>query len=249
MIHLPIDFEMLNEFQLLVAELTTRQRKDAPACAPVVVAHYVWNKLYVQLAYLARRTNKPGVLTESGLTLLEHQLPMFGDDCRVQDVLSAAGVIEVREGGWFCPSFAAENKHLAGNFKRGVDIGAHKSAIVRQRQQVAREAQAQGMLLPPEIFTFGDGTRMSESVAQRSMVLIRTLDNCLDLARPRNKADYTQAMMAVAAAIVTKRTPEELLEFYTWVRANRGNALMPGSTEEILREFDRHYGASLEENA
>jgi hypothetical protein len=214
-----------------------------------MAASFIWWKLYVELSYLARR-HKPGVLTNTGLMQLQARVDhMLAEDCPLGPLLVAATVLEEKDGVMFCPQFARDNAHLSGDFKRGVDRGARNSAIVRQEQQVAKEAMAQSMLLPPEVFKRQDGTDMTASEIQRAMVLIRTLDGLCKTSR--QKRNYTEGLMASACAVIAEHNNNALREFYFWLtnkRDKEGNfpPTIPSTAEQLIDQFKTLYAVSLE---
>jgi len=245
-LRIPVDFERLPEFRLLCRELRARQSEKQSEGqsdqAVERVAVFIWMRLWVELAYLAQTTNEPGMLTVAGFKLFESTLePLFGEGCEVAKILCESAILRADPRGtdcFYCERFARMNAHLAGNFKSREVRGAAGSALERNKHHIAREAHQQGMLLPPEMFKKGDGTQMESSEVNRCMVVIKTIDNCLQV-RGRKQGEYTEGLIADAHGAAEGRTAEDLRKFYVWLAMNREHPLMPKTTEQVLREFER----------
>lgn len=251
MLHRQVDFERLPEFRLLLEALARRRCAKLNGDPPGVIssatekiiealAHFIINRLEVELAYLAQQTNKPGLLTKDGAMLFENSAaPLFADDCKVLDLLVDVGFLKTESDGAFvCERFAKLNPHLAGNFKTPAQKGNRNSIFVRSTErQAAQQAAQQVLLLPTEIFKRADGSQMNEVESNKAVIGIATLDRCLGR-RTRLKGEYTEGLVRDAAAVILKMEPEKLREFYIWIAENNGHAALPKTSEQIFAHFD-----------
>lgn len=247
-LHLPLDFERLPEFRLL-CEALGRHAAPGVQLPPKHLeqaATFLWSRLWVELGYLAQRTNAPGKMTKWGAEQLRQSVgPLFGEGCDPLAVL-CDGPEECRvlkalpDGEYHCDLFARFNPHLSGDYKTGAQKGNVNSAIARQQKQLKQEAVQQGILLPPEIFKRRDGTPMTDTEQNRSMILIRNLDNALGSPQ-RQKAAYTAGMMADAHAVIARLDHEQLMPFYYWVANNKGKPTVPSTAEQMLVRFEELY--------
>lgn len=249
-LYLPSDYERLRPFRRLVALLQEKRFQNLtrepglPNAADEVMcqmaASFLWNRLWCELAILARSTNRPGWLPSEDRSTYEKTIaPIFGDDLRPVELLVQCGLVITLADGWLCELFAEMNPHTAGNFQTKEERGAHHSALVRNKKNIAAEAHQQIHLLPVEIFLKGDGQKMTETEAQRAMNVIKTIDNCLRVPTPRLRHDYTPGLMADAFA--ASQVPEDdLTEVYLWLRANREKHFTPKSAEELLKKFGEY---------
>jgi len=253
-LYLPVDFERLPEFRQLSEALRAKAAKDPKTQIPKHPTHisacavFLWVRLWVELAYQAQVTNRPGVLTEEGAALFAASVDaLFGDDCHPVELLVEARVMEEKntqtpkhpntQAEYFCERFARLNAHLAGNFVSKETRGANHSALVRSQQRIAHDALAQVMLLPPEIYQKRDGTKMSDTEINRCMVLIKTIDNCLKLPG-RRQTQFTEGLICDASAIAESHSQDFLRTVYQWIMNHREHPALPKTTEQILAGFD-----------
>lgn len=246
-LHIPVDFERTHEFRLLVQALKTRAGKSVEDKSVEASAVFIFMRLFVDLAFLARSTNRPGYLTRTGKLLFESSLePLFAEDSQPTDLLKEALLLElpqstaVEDGELFCPLFAQLNPHFAGNYVSKEKRGNVASLYERQKRQVAQEAQHQALLLPPETFRKRDGGElMTEPEINRAMALIRTIDNALGSPR-RSTQQYNEALIADAFDISSKyaREPDVIKEVYMWILNNRAHPALAKTTEQILKDFE-----------
>ena len=255
-LQIPLDFERLPEFWQLKAALTTR-RPLTPALSTdgerVAAAQLnsaaleLFLRLWVVLGYLARHTNRPGWLNTIGESQLVDALPQFGDDCPPVDLLEG-NLLRKVDDGWMCDLFAGANKHLAGNYVSKEARGNMRSRMSAAKTGIAAEALHQGNLLPPTVYKKRDGSDMDERSRQRCVVIIMTLDRCLNPAGfkpvPRSVHSYTEGLMADACAVFETVTAEELQEVYEWLAAHKGQPQTPTTTEDVLRNWDVVWRAS-----
>lgn len=258
-LRLPLDYERLPEFWQLTDALRASARDPKPhARAIEQSAAWLWLRLWVSLGYLAQSTNRPGYLAADGLRrLTESMEPVFSDADLVRDLLTRGSTPLLRKvegaapphpalspgGGegteeYFCALFARSNEHLAGNHLPAHKRGNIRSRLSAAKNLIAADADAQAMLLPPEIFRLRDGRPMAPATVQRAMVVIMTLDRCLK-APPRPQHSYTEGLLADAGEVVLRDLGEALQQFYYWVAENKDHPRVPKATEEILRDFDR----------
>lgn len=242
-IQIPADFERLPEYRLLCVELKGKLNPEQAdsltrfASIAEMAATFLWLRLQVELAYQAKTTNRPGWLTASGVALFEESVEdMFGEDCEPLELLARAGLLRREGSEYVCDRFAKENAHWSGDYVKREVRGAAASALVRQQQNIAKEAAAQAMLLPPEVFRKRDGQVMDSQEVQRSMVVIATLDNCLKK-RTRQKTEFNEGLICDAYAVAEKHPQEKLREVYLWIANHREHPRLPKTTEQILADW------------
>jgi hypothetical protein len=236
---LPVDFERMTESRILCALLKAHWSKGANGtnsqCAPHI-ALAMTIRLFVDLAYLAQATNRPGWLTNDGAGLYAQSLePLFGDGAEPVALMTESGWLKAQDDGWFCERFARLNGHLAGNYVKKEVRMAAASEVSRNKNRIAQEAMQQAMLLPPEIYKRRDGSNLVGQEIDQVLVVIKTVDNCLQK-RERRTASFTESLIADAAEVIAKHKREELVKFYEWLILNRNNPLVPQTTEQILAE-------------
>lgn len=247
-LRLPVDFERTHEFRLLVNALKARvpAGKQVTDISIEATAVYIYLRLFVELAFLARTTNRPGYLTRSGLLLLENSLDVFfGSDAGPTDVLTEAMLLEIPqsaaadEGELYCPLFARLNAHFAGNYMTKEQRGNKASLYERQKRIVVQQASQQSGLFPPDSYRKRDGQVMTQTEVARATAIIITIDNSLGLPL-RATRQYTEALVADAFETAAKyaREPEVLKEVYIWISNNRANPALPKTTEQILAKFE-----------
>src|SRR5262249_5427711 len=110
-LQIPIDFERLPEFRLLCSALKSKAKTALPASAIEASAIALWMRLWVELSYLARTTNRPGYLTKQGRVLFDGAVDsMFGDDCDAVGILTEGQVLRPTETeDLYCETFAKWN--------------------------------------------------------------------------------------------------------------------------------------------
>lgn len=250
-LNVPLDFERLPEFWLLLEALRTRVRPVTPPLSDGQLAEQaqlLFLRLWVVLGYLARHTNKPGLLDEAGMRQVNGAFPQYGDDCLPVQVMDG-NLLRLVEGGYQCDLFAGTNAHLSGSHISPEKRGNNRSRLAAAKNNIAASAVHQGQLLPLTIFKKRDGSDMAHQERQKCMLLIITLDRCLNpvgfKAVHRPDTTYTQGLMADACAAVETVAPEQLQEFYGWVLDQRGLPLTPKTTEDLLAQWDVFYKTSL----
>ena len=263
-LNLPVDFERFPEFRLLIRGLKERAvAKGTVAVATLAdkgvegMAVFIVMRLFVELAYAAQSTNRPGLLTSRAERLLAESLePLFGDDCQVAAMLKECGLVSP-DG--VCEVFARSNEHLAGNFKSKELRGAVASALVRGRPALEREADrqvfmlvAKSYLVPDENYKVAPGgvaklRELAENELRACMRLIKTLDNCLRI-NGRKTGECTEGLIADAWQAERTHTAEQLREFYIWLTMNRDHPGVPERTEQVLARFDDLLVASRKED-
>jgi hypothetical protein len=237
-LRIPADFERLPEFRMLVAQLGERRAKAGNPKELDQAATYIWMRLWVELAYLAQTTNRPGWINPQGAALFESSLePLFGEDCQPLALLESSGSLKKQGADYLCERFAKLNAHLAGNYTPREIRGAAASALERNKERIQKEADQQGMLLSPEIFRRRDGSPLSAVEIKRAMVVIKTVDNCLKVSG-RKTGEYTAGLIADADYAASKHGAA-LYSFYVWLSTNRENPMLPNTAEQILAEFER----------
>lgn len=244
-LNVPLDYEQLPELWQLRSELQTRASSLTPNQV-AEAASYIFLRLFVTLGYLARSTNKPGLLTCAGAKQFTGSLePRFGDDCDPMRLLETTKLLTPTDADWYCPLFARLNPHLAGNFKPGHVVGNERSRLAAAMKNIPGEALQQGQLLgmrKPEVFKKQNGEDMNSTESQRCIVLIRTLDRCLG--KQRGEYEISAGMMATSCAIVEKYPAEQLKTFYFWLVSHREDPLTPETTELLLPEFEKFFIAA-----
>ena len=222
-------------------------KSDSSGRAIDQAAVFIWMRLWVELAYLAQTTNRPGLMTSSGAGLFMASLePMFGEGVDVMKLLTQAGclkpnsqspIADGQEEGWMCERFGRMNAHLAQNFVSREVKGAAASALERNKYRLAAEANQQADLLPREIFKKRSGETMTPQEVQRCMVLIKNVDHQL-ANRGRKPGEYTEGLIADASAASERYSPESLREFYIWMGTHREHPALPKTTEQVLAKFE-----------
>lgn len=233
---LPVDYERLPEFRLLVDEVKAlKSDNDCRGCE-VQTASYLISRLFVDLSYLAQQTNQPGLLTVSGASLFVASLCSAFSTDRVLPMLSRAGLLTPRGEEYFCERFARHNEHLAGDHVSGVHRGAARSALVRQKHQIAAEANHQAMLLPETIWRDKSGLEIPAHEINQLMTEILTLDRILK--RPaRHKSEFSEGLVADALEVVRRHAPEQLQSFHYWLLDVRDKSVIPKTAEQILARW------------
>jgi hypothetical protein len=248
----PLDYEQLPELWRLRKALAARSA-GAPNSQPSpksieAAANFLFARLFVTLGYLAKSTNQPGVLTETGGQQLRASLePLFGDDCEPVALLAECGLLQKSEIGkseggkeYICPLFAKLNLHLSGDYKPGHIKGNVNSRLSVAMKNIVGESAQQMRLLPEGVFQKNDGTPMTDMERQSAVVIIRTLDRCL--MRPsRGKFEFSAGLMATAHDIATRHDREKLKSFYFWLANNCERPEIARVPDEILRDFDHYF--------
>ena len=251
-LYLPLDYEQLSEFWQLRATL---QSTPSPAALhPKQIdqaATFLLLRLFITLGYLARSTNRPGLLTRKGAEQYAASLdPLYGTppgdpsavgSLPVEILVKVGLLLPEPEAGWFCPMFAGLNAHLAGNFKRACDKGNLRSRMSAALKKLNEVVGTQARLFPPEIFKRQDGVAMDETEAKRSMVCIQMIDRALGVVRMRTRAEFTEGVMASACAATKLHDSAELFRFYNWLHENKEHPAMPKVTEDVLKDFEKYF--------
>ena len=247
----PLDYEQLPELWRLrkaLAGRLTNSLNPRPASKSIeATACFLFHRLFVTLGYLAKSTNQPGVLTETGAQQLRASLePLFGDDCDAVQLLEECGLIQKLETGnlkpeveYVCPLFAKLNLHLSGDYKPGHVKGNVNSRLSVAMKNIVGESAQQMKLLPEDVFQKNDGTTMTDMERQAAVVIIRTLDRCL-MKPSRGKFEFSAGLMATAHDVASKHDREKLKQFYFWLANNCERPEVAKTSEEILRDFDRY---------
>lgn len=239
-IHIPSDFERLPEYRMLCCALKERLPASGAIPSPTAIeamATHLWMRLWVELTYQARTTNRPGWLGDGRRLFEESVGALFGDDCPPAKLLLEAKVLEEREGALYCAAFAACNQDKAGNFVKGEKRGQMRSEFVRQEKELLQNALAMAQLLPPEKFRKVDGTEMNSEEAKAAMLVIQRIDRALR--QPvRNPGAHTQGLVADACAVQLKHGTEQIKNVCFWLLEAREHPATPKTAEQILAKWD-----------
>lgn len=253
---LPLDFERLPEFWQLTESLRVRvvpkiggdSRAEQMEAVVNETAILLLMRLWVVLGYLARHTNRPGWLNAAGERQLNGAFTQFGEDCPPVQVLEGS-LLRKGEDGWYCDLFTQHNRHLSGDHVSSERMGNMRSRMAAARTNIAASALQQGNLLPFETYKKHDGTPMDDRSRQRCMVIIITIDRCLNPVgfRPvqRSAGSYTDGLMADACDMFEALKEDELQTFYEWLHLNREKPATPKTTEDVLRDWKVVWKASL----
>jgi hypothetical protein len=235
---LPADFERLPEYRAFLSKLLQRSRGiSIPVPWTVeMAALFIFVRLWVDLAYQAQSTKPLGFLPEDSMTLFVSALGREMGEFEPVSMLVEAGILRAENGGHLCERFARCNPHLSPDFKSGQTKGAEHSALVRGKRRVAHEAMQQAMLLPASAMKRRDGRPIEGADVNRCLIIIRTLDNCLKLAA-RNTANVGEGLLADAAEVMDRYTPEQLEATYFWIIDHRDHPALPKTTEQLLQNF------------
>jgi hypothetical protein len=252
----PLDFERLPEFRLLVANLARSSRAKLTDKQAEAIATFLWLRLWVDLGYLAQKTNRPGWLSRWGADEFRRSVgALFGEEggeLQPDPVkLFADGPAEMcsltalADGEYECPLFARLNKHLSGDFATAAEKGNQASIVSRQQTKIMQDSVAQAMLFTEKVaFKTPTGQPLEGTELNRCTVIIKNSDNSLELGE-RSTERFSQGMYSDAFAVMEKFPPmgngdkgHPLLKFYQWLYINRKNQAVPKSTEKILAEFE-----------
>jgi hypothetical protein len=220
-VRLPLDLERLPEFRALAGKM--------PEPADPIALFCVF-RLFVELGYRAQANEPFAAMTRDELDLFVRYMP-YGT---AEALLNSRWLVPAAEGGFTCERFARMNAHLAHPLSYA-QRNQRVSLISRRAKHVQAEADAQALLLPPEIYRKKNGEVMDADLANRVRVCIITIDRCLE--RPqRPAAEYGDGLMADAAE-VCESDREELVPFYRWLIVNREHPAVPKTTEQVLANF------------
>ncbi len=259
-IHIPSDFERLPEYRMLCgalrakAEIAKAESRNSPCPTAVeAVATHLWMRLWVELTYQARTSNRPGWLGDGRRLFEESVGALFGDDCPPVKLLLEAKVLEERSDGnngtngthgtndLFCVAFADCNQDKAGNFVKGEKRGQMRSEFVRQEKEMVQNALAMAQLLPPDkyrkVLADGQYTEMNSEEAKAAMLVIQRIDRALRLP-VRNPGGYTQGLVADACAVGCKYGADQVKNICFWLLEARKNPITPKTSEQILSGWE-----------
>lgn len=246
-LNVPLDFERLPEFWQLGEALRARVKPATPPLTDGQIndqAVVLFMRLWVELGYLARHTNRPGFLNATGERQVNGKLTQFGDDCPPVMVMTG-NLLRQGDDGLYCDLFTSLNGHLAGDFVSGEKRGNIASRLSAAKGNIVAAAVQQGDLLQMAIFKKRDATPMTQPERQRCMMLIITLDRCLNpsgfKAVHRPDGTYTAGLMADACAVVEAVTADELQKFYAWLIERRDLPMTPKTTEDLLKDWGVHF--------
>ena len=253
-LRIPLDVEQLAEtcqLRTLLRSQSIVRNADNPREIEQA-ALFLITRLFVTLGYLARSTNRPGLLTFGGaLQLRESLQPLYGDDCDPVKLLEAVGFIVPladgrQNGAWHCELFARLNEHLAGDYRPKHLKGNDMRQVSIALKDAAAGAPHQSLLLLPEACrrVLPDGGRVpfEPQELDRLMVVIGAIDKIFKFGRQRTQ--FTESLLnAAAKACATAKynssaVPEDLRQFLGWLINHRENARVPKTTEQVLADFD-----------
>lgn len=249
-LRLSLDVERLPEFRQLVANLSARVNPQQ-VCTPKQVeaaATFLWLRLWIELGYLAQRTNKPGHLAKWGAEEYRRTVGgLFGDETDPLQILSEGPpditVLRALENGeYFCELFAKTNAHLSGDHLEKHERGNINSAVSRRQERLTKEAVAQGSLFGDDFVNLANEKLVGKEM-QSAIVVVRNVDSALGLP-VRHTKSYTQGLFHDALRALQKGEPG-LIKFYGWLAANRHNSEVQErggiSAEKILASFEEFY--------
>ena len=192
---------------------------------------WIWLRLWVELALLARSTQKPGLipavyvpLVQSGLGAHAGLWPQLVDPVRL---LRSEGA------DYFCEKFNSLHPHLAQSFEAFHLRGAAMSAYVRQQRKAPAEAAQLDLLLPDQLFTTAEGEVMDRESKQKTIMVIRAVDNALG-ARDRPQHAFGQGLVHDAWAALQSMGDEQVDMVCRHIVRHRQHPLIRGATAERL---------------
>ena len=235
-LNLPVDLERLPEYRLLCGQLRARG-SVASLPPPEVFASHLFLRLFVELAYAARSTNRPGYLGPAKALFEESVGAMFGDDCKPLALLQACTLLEERDGDLFCSLFARGNEHLAGNHISKEKRGQRRSEFVRQEKELTHLALTQVQLIPPLKFRRADGTVLTPVEVSKAMLVVTRVDRALKQPN-RQPGEFTEGLIADAAAVGMAHSQDTIKEVCFWLLEAREHPGTPKTTEQILAQWD-----------
>lgn len=258
-LRIPLDVEQLAETcQLRTALRSLRTANPAMAANPREIeqaALFLILRLFITLGYLARSTNRPGVLTFGGaLQLRESLQPLYGDDCDPVKLLQDVGFIVPladgqQNGAWHCELFAKLNGHLAGDYRPGHMKGNEGRQVTLAVQAGMASAPHQALLLLPEACqrTLPDGSRVpfEPQELDRLMVVIGAIDKIFKFTRQRTQ--FTESLLNAAAKACavcgynSTAVAPEFRQFLGWLISHRDSPRVPKTTDQLLADFETLY--------
>lgn len=228
-IHIPTDFERLPEYRVL-----------SDGVGAILASFYVMT-LFSDLAYQAESTKVAGFLTDGGMKLfLSRVLREGGAEAGAKaDWLKKAEWLKPVPGGWQCERFAKTNEHLVPGHMSFQRKGALASAHVRAQDRIEKEAMGQASLFGPSSYKGKDGALLNEAALKQCIVCIKNLDSVLGRASPRQTREYSEGLMADAAATVERFNAGTLDSIYRWILdKGRTNAQLPKTAEQVLADIE-----------
>jgi hypothetical protein len=239
---LPVLFESEKQFRLLVNECG---RLPSPL-GPVkhLLAHYLYARLWVDLALEARATDRVGFLSEAGARLyLERLSGDWGTSLPETattdwlDLLVRATVLERIEGGYECPAFNIGdlNAQCAGSYLKREQKAANHSAFNRGKQQ--REHESQWLAMTLGTYHGRDGQVLTPDQVARAVNVVKSFDNVLRLAPRAMTGNHWPPGLVADAAEVEQKYGEVLDKVYHFILDNRNSPQVPKTTEQCLAMF------------
>lgn len=238
--------------------LLSKRTREVDGDRGLLMAYYLFVRLWNELALSARATDRMGLLSEETAQLwadrAQVDLHTAGPDGGWLGVLVAAQVLERLDGGgYFCPHFNPGGMNEA--CRRGYELAQRKGGLFgtqsRRQKTNAREADDLAMtLLPADAGAYHDleGTPLDVSRRAAALALIRTLDQSLRLTpRPIHAGHWPMGEVALADAVVREFGPEKvnvngrslngLDAVALYLLANHGDPRLPQGTQQALQVF------------
>ncbi|MBM3840847.1 MAG: hypothetical protein FJ398_23395 [Verrucomicrobia bacterium] len=117
-----------------------------------------------------------GSLSREQAALLAEDTAFLGLENPIAFLTAPNGFLVADGDGYFCPLFAADNKHLSPNFVPIQRQGGLARGVVMKRRSLEGVAQQQSLLLDPALFKRPDGSQMSPEETNRVIMLIKLND-------------------------------------------------------------------------
>jgi hypothetical protein len=239
---LPILFESEKQFRLLVNEC-------AKLPSPLgrlrhVLAHYLYARLWVDLALEARATDRVGFLSEAGARLYVERIAeeLRGVDADAAGVdwlelLVRATVLERVDGGYECPAFnlGEMNAQCAGSYLKREQKAANHSAFNRGKHQ--REHESQWLAMTLGTYHAHDGKVLTPDQVARAVNVVKSFDNVLRLPPRGMTGNHWPPGLVADAAEVDQKYGELLDKVYHYLLDNRNSPQVPKTTEQCLAMF------------
>lgn len=233
-LQIPVDFASRTEFRLL-------ERAIGKPGAAAVLFLYLWRAL----AYSAEN-GRLGLLSRDQAVLLADDVAFLELQNPVALLSTPNGFLVPDADGYFCPLFAADNRHLSPNFVPIQRQGGLARGVVMKRRALEGVAQQQSLLLNPALFRRPDGSSMSPDEINRAIMLIKLLDGYLGR-RARLNSEFSAGLIADAYRADRAYSEDTINRFCSWLYVQRqshiGHPGLPETTEQVLHDFDRYVKA------
>jgi len=254
-------------FRKLVVELEALNLQQPIPAKTIALASYC--RLFCDLAYDAMTTNRPGLLTASGMGLHLDSLNQLGvglicggRDVSWIDLYLRAGLLLKNGADYDCKVFTVSdlNKNTRGHYLKTEAKGGAISGFRRRQKTLEISAQSVAVGLAPEgTYRDGDGEELGAEVMGNAITLIKQIDCILNRAtRISDTHSFPSDLVRVAAEatmiyggmmVPYKGGERSALELACYaVVDERGEPDCPATTEQVLAKFETYAARALKKN-